>query len=481
MAGIGFELKKLFRRRGILAHVMAVGYTGVITTGPLILGLLYMLGVSWLGRASGVEDGQIEALLAMVMYAMAASQLINSLFSMVTTRYVSDMLYEERDERVVPSLVGALAIALPVGGVPYGAFLLLSGLSAELVLLNELLFLELVVVWLEMGYLTAVKDYKGVLGVYAGSIAASLVVGWLVCLGGKGSMTGLLASVCVGYGLMMALDLWLLGRSFPGRGGRYFAWLAWVDRYPSLVVIGLMSCVGLFAHLVLGWTNQAVSKHILGPFFSAPSYDIPALYATLSMLPTTVTFVATTEVDFYPAYRRYLDLLNTTGSISQIDAAQEDMLTVMGRELSRLARRQLFVTIAVVGIGTQVLDMLPLGFTPYMNQRFCILCVGYGAYAIANVLSLMLMYFSDYRHAAVAGCLFAGCVVATSLASVALSRDWLGYGFALSSMAYYLAAMIGLRSYLKRLPAAILLEQPLVAKRGEGGFSRLGNLLDGIS
>ena len=40
MAGIGFELKKLFHRKGLVAMVRAYGYAGVICTGPMLLGIL---------------------------------------------------------------------------------------------------------------------------------------------------------------------------------------------------------------------------------------------------------------------------------------------------------------------------------------------------------------------------------------------------------------------------------------------------------
>ena len=37
MAGIGFELKKLFNRRTLTGHAMAYGYSAVITAGPFAL------------------------------------------------------------------------------------------------------------------------------------------------------------------------------------------------------------------------------------------------------------------------------------------------------------------------------------------------------------------------------------------------------------------------------------------------------------
>lgn len=53
MAGIGFELKKLFRRKGLFASLRAYGYAGIICTGPMLLGVLLQLGIccSAAGRA----------------------------------------------------------------------------------------------------------------------------------------------------------------------------------------------------------------------------------------------------------------------------------------------------------------------------------------------------------------------------------------------------------------------------------------------
>ena len=44
MAGIGFELKKLFRRKGLFASLRAYGYAGIICTGPMLLGVALQMG-----------------------------------------------------------------------------------------------------------------------------------------------------------------------------------------------------------------------------------------------------------------------------------------------------------------------------------------------------------------------------------------------------------------------------------------------------
>ncbi len=57
MAGIGFELKKLFRRKGLFASLRAYGYAGIICTGPMLLGVALQMGIlllcGWVGGRAG--------------------------------------------------------------------------------------------------------------------------------------------------------------------------------------------------------------------------------------------------------------------------------------------------------------------------------------------------------------------------------------------------------------------------------------------
>lgn len=46
MAGIGFELKRLFSKRGILSTMRAYGYAGIVCTGPMLLGVVLQLASS---------------------------------------------------------------------------------------------------------------------------------------------------------------------------------------------------------------------------------------------------------------------------------------------------------------------------------------------------------------------------------------------------------------------------------------------------
>ena len=60
MAGIGFELKKLFNRRGLFASVRAYGYAGIVCTGPMLLGIVLLLGVLFLCSLTGGSEHSRE-------------------------------------------------------------------------------------------------------------------------------------------------------------------------------------------------------------------------------------------------------------------------------------------------------------------------------------------------------------------------------------------------------------------------------------
>lgn len=163
MAGIGFELKKLFRRKGLFASLRAYGYAGIICTGPMLLGVALQMGILLLCGWVGAERAQQDLLVCMITYTLLFSLTVTSFFSMPVTRYLADMLYEEREQAILPSFWGSSSLMLVLGCSLYGLFLLVSGATLLQGLLCLWLFAEMIVNWNGMSYLTAIKDYRGIL------------------------------------------------------------------------------------------------------------------------------------------------------------------------------------------------------------------------------------------------------------------------------------------------------------------------------
>lgn len=477
MAGIGFELKRLFQKKGLLSMFRAYGYAGVICAGPMLLGVLLLLGVMFLCRHFGMAGHPQDLLVCMITYTLLASLIVTSFFSMVVTRFIADMIYEEKLETIMPSFWGTTGILLVVGSVLYGLFLLVSGITPMQQFLCLMLFGEMIVVWNAMSYLTAIKDYQGLLFSFAAAVLVAFVTAYLLLSAGFVSIEAVLLSVCLGYGVMLCWDVVLLQRYFPQSKLSPYLFLRWVDRFLKLGFAGLFVHIGLFSHLVIMWAS-GIGVQVQGLFYGAPQHDVPALLAFLTILITTVNFVVSVEVNFYPKYRSYCALYNDKGNVEDIAQMQMEMLDVLRTQLLYTAIKQLCVTALSIALCKLIIGNLPLGFNDLMYGFFRTLCVGYGLYAIGNTVMLLLLYFTDYDGALWATATFGVLATGLSIASLWIPVEYYGVGFLIGAAAFYIVAMLRLNWFVKRLPYHMLGRQPIVEEDKRGIFTKLGVFLE---
>ena len=477
MAGIGFELETLFKRKGILSTLRAYGYTAIVCVGPMLLGVILLLSVRLLAEWGGALWQEQDFLVSMITYCLLASLIYSNTFSVVTTRFVADMLYLEKVDCIIPSLFGSTALLLVLGAGGYGTFLFFSGVELIYKLLCLVLFSELIMVWSQINYISAIKDYRKVLSVFLGGTAAAIICGFVFIILGVNIVVAMMMAVCCGYGFMIVGYYSVLLRYFPYNKNGSFTFLKWLDRYPSLILNGIFTSIGLFAHLIIIWFSP-IGIHVEGQFYSAPLYDIPALIAFLTTLVTTVNFIASTEVKFYPKYRRYFDLFNEGGTMTDIEFAEQDMLIVMRQELFYLALKQFIVSILAIAVGRFVLQSAYLGFNHTTLGTFHILCIGYGVYAVANNIMLILLYFSDYRGALIAVISFAFVSTSTTLFLLNNNFSYYGFGFFIGTAVMYITVVLRLNSYTKKLQYHVLTSQPVLKHERIAFWTKLGDLLE---
>ncbi len=477
MAGIGFELKKLFSKKGVLNTAKAYGYATVICAGPMLLGVILLLGIMLLCNIFDTSTFNRELLICMITYTLLASVTVTSFFSMVVTRYTADMLFEEKNRAVLPCFWGSTVIMMAVGSVIYGIFLIISGATLLQGLLCFVIFNELIIVWNAMSFLTAIKDYKGIFLSFMTSVAVSIILGAVLLWFGLPEVEALLFSVSVGYGIMLLWNIILLHRYFPHTDLGAFTFFRWLDEFLPLALSGLFMNIGMFSHLVIMWCSD-IQVHVKGLFYGAPWHDVPALLAFMTALMTTVNFVVSVEVNFYPKYRNHYSLYNDKGTIKDILQSEKEMLDTLKTEIFYTSLKQLLFTAACIALGGYLLDMLPLGFNEIMRGYFRTLCVAYGLYAIGNMLMLILLYFTDYKGACITTGIFASTTVVFTIISLFFSNVYYGFGFLLAALIFVGATALRLDYFTKKLPYYILSVQPLVAEDRSGFFTRLGVYLE---
>jgi len=461
MAGIGFELRKLFVGRGAIAKVRAYAYASIITAGTMVLAVILMLGVQLLAKAFGATDLETETLVVLMIYAMLGSLILSSLLQMLLSRFVADMLYQKSTERILPSLFGGAFVLMIPGGLIYGWFLwTASGISMLDKALNWALFMLLIMVWLQMAYITAAKDYKRILLGFIGGVLTVFLLGSLLLYLGMSPVTGMMLALFLGYGVMMVTFNGVLLTIFPAGKGSILAFIEWIGKYPDLVLIGFFAMTGAFVHLIVMWFSP-LGTVVAGHFVYAPLHDSAAFFAYLVAVPTSVNFVVSVEVNFYQKYRRYFSAITTGGTLSEIGLARDNMKKVLTQEIFRLTQIQVFVMVLFTVLMRYVLESL--SFTRDMIGMFQVMSVGYSAYAIGNSIMLLMLYFND-RKGALTTCMLYFFI--NLLGTIwTMNRDSLYYGLGMTAagIVMYVFGLLRLFAYLRNIDYHIFCGQPVLA------------------
>ena len=179
MAGVGFELKRLFRARTATGHLKAYSYSAIVTTGPFALLTSMVLAIQMLFQNYNVDADASAVFLGAVVYSFVFSQLLSCGFTIVLTRYLADCITVQHYRDVTPSMFGMSAILLVLGTIASVIFFWGKPLAVELKILSHLFFSALLLVWVGSVYLTAVKKFKYLILGYVAGVLISLVLAFV--------------------------------------------------------------------------------------------------------------------------------------------------------------------------------------------------------------------------------------------------------------------------------------------------------------
>lgn len=461
MAGIGFELKKVFDRTGFFAKARGSSYAGAVSAGPMLLGMGMIILVRLQAGQAGLDRNDAMLISGMVTVSLIASMLVSSLISLTVSRFASDQLYQNHPETLLSSFYGSSALGLLIGSVPFSLIMLYLKLSPFNFCAFLTLFFELILVWNEMNYLTIVRSYRGILRAFLTALVGAVLSSFVLCHVLPSAQQAMLLSILIGFTIILLLQYLVMKREFPIGSGSPFAFLKWYRDYPLLPVTGLLMNLGLYAPIVLIWFSP-IRVHISGNLYAAPDYDVAAMFSFLTVLPAMIGFITYVETEFYPHYHRFFYYLSHGGSLLELEHAQETMLMVLKNGVYQLGIVQLGVTVLSVALLPKLLSWLPIGFTEQVAQYYRLLCVAYGAYILSNILYLFLLYFADYRGALFTSTIFAtSSVVATLFVLHLGERSLYGAGFFVSAMVFFIAVCARMEHFFPRLPYYLLSRQPV--------------------
>lgn len=396
MAGIGFELRKMFREQGMVNQLKAYAYSSLTTVGPMILSMGLIIALQRITATEQMGYMDWELYIATVSYCFIFSIVFTSGISMVLTRYTADMLYEKKYSRLMSAYYGALIVMLPIAAVVCALFL--SGVSAGWMykVSAYFFFLLLIIVWIQGVFLSALKDYVRIVRGFAIGSTVALGSGWMLSrFTSFDSTVTPLISLDIGFLIIVILSNLHFEQRFPrAEQGYYFEYLGYMKKYASLFFAGCFVYSGIYLHNFVYWLSLS-GREVADQFRIMPFYDLPVFYAFLTVLPTFVTFVVSVETAFYEKFRiYYLNILNG-GTILDIKAAKQQMQKTLMKQVSFLVEVQLLFTILSIALGIKFLPKI--GFSMAQLDLFIILVLAYFLFIIFFVLTHVLMYFDDRK------------------------------------------------------------------------------------
>lgn len=164
MAGIGVKLNKIFNKNTITTNLIGFGYSTVITIAPMFLVIMAVMLMQLFLGFSNIGYATRELYSCTVLYIFIFALLTASPFNAVLSKYLSDVIYNETYEDILPCYYVGLFLNILLScvvGIPFCLWEYFVGeVALYYVFTGYCGYIALVLVFYSMLYLSICKDYK---------------------------------------------------------------------------------------------------------------------------------------------------------------------------------------------------------------------------------------------------------------------------------------------------------------------------------
>ena len=197
MAGIGFELRKLLQGKDMNNKFW--GYTSAtfIKSGPMLISIGQLLIIDKILSISHVLPADRAVIKAALLYAYVFSMIMSSGFVMLSSRFIADKIFTKELDDILPSLLGTVSIALIFGGSLGVIFYMQSPLTFLQKYFAYMIYMSLITIYVIMGYVSAIKNYKMVMLSFGSGIITTLIFVLIFFNTGVHMVTATLAGIFI--------------------------------------------------------------------------------------------------------------------------------------------------------------------------------------------------------------------------------------------------------------------------------------------
>ncbi|MDP3136579.1 MAG: exopolysaccharide Pel transporter PelG [Burkholderiaceae bacterium] len=448
MAGIGFELRKLLKRDSYIGLVQAYAYAGLISSGPWVLSIIGLAAIGIISVNVVAPDILITQFQVSVTYLIMASLILTGFVQLSFTRWVSDRLFEQNRDIILPNFAGLMLVVNVVGGLA-SMVLCFTAFRHESVLYRALMcagFVTMSGVWVATIFMSGLKFYRTIVGLFAGGYFLSVLFAFaLRPLGLEGLLLGYIA----GQFLMLSGMVFVVVRSFPTRRILAFDCFRRGAMLPSLIWIGALFNFGVWADKIVFWIYPATSQFVIGPLRASVIYDMPVFLAYLGIIPGMAVFLVRFETDFVEWYDKFYGAVRKGGSLEEIAEHRNGMVYAIRQGLFEIIKVQTISVLVMVVFAPAIFDALQISelYLPLFYVDAVAASLQVALLAVMNVF-----FYLDKRRIVLSLVLMLSVLnIGLSVYSLQLGPAFYGYGFALALLATLIAALLFMERKLGRL------------------------------
>lgn len=468
MAGIGVKLNRIFNKQTVFTNLVGFGYSAAMTIAPMcvVMGAImimeYLLDFSRLGYAVR------ELFACTVLYIFIFALLTIAPFNAVISRYLSDVIYNETYEDILPCFYAGLLVNVLFSclvGIPFCVHEYLTGkVDIFYVFAGYCGYSALVLIFYAMQYLSICKDYGKISLYFVTGMVVSVVSSLLlVHLLHMEVSFAILLSLDIGFLLTACLEMALIKSYFRTNSRKYRPLFRYFWRYWQLVVTNFLYTLGLFIHNFVFWTTD-MRMVVVDSFVCVQPYDMATCLAMFTNLSASVIFISRVEMHFHDRYKRYSEAV-IGGRWHDIENAKKRMFGQLSEELQNLVRLQFIVSVMLYFVCILLLPQL--GYGGMVMRIYPCLAAGYFILFIMYAEIIFLYYYSDLAGSVFTALSFCLTTLAVSILATRLSPVWYGLGVVAGSAVGWTVAYYRIRAMEKNLDVHVFCSGSIV-KRGHG-------------
>lgn len=468
MAGIGVKLNKIFEKNTITTSVIGFAYSTLSTLTPMLAIIANIVLMGYFLDYESLGYAPRELFTCTILYVFIFALLTTSPFNPVISKYLSDVIHEERYEDIMPCFYMGLLLNVVLSSLVALPFCLheyyVGHVSIFYIFVSYCCYIGLVFLFYSMTYLSITKDYQ--------KISLYFLIGMGVAFGiamlmhnafGMDVGESMLLGLAAGFFMTGVLEIATIKRYFMKNSHRYAPLLSYFKTYWMLIFSNFLYYLGLYTANFIFWTTSARIV-VENTFVYNPPYDMATCIAMFTNISATVIFVSRVEMKFHDRYKAYFESI-IGGRGMDIDNNKREMFRSLSDELMSLVRIQFIITLVVSLIATVVLPMY--GVTNSTMRIYPCVTIGTFIVFIMYAEMIFLDYYNDITGAFLTSLVFCAVTFVGSIFATHLPDIWYGIGYVAGAFTGWNVAFFRLRRVERRIDPIIFCQGDLI-KTGVG-------------